>query len=520
MLQPEGVRQVSHPLWLLAGLSLVLLLGLVACWGVATDLSAEGMLGVLLVLFALVDVAAQVVCLPRRGWGIDLCYPPTLYGVLYALYHFLPYLLALSTGLIPIRYQLPVGGLLFLGYFGWRVGIYLSPLRSRRPIPTGGIGRSDSLALLIVCALASVLIAGSVVWRVRNGSFYTHAAYFEQDPTVEASILSVVASELQLPVLLILGLLSQARDKPIARFSRNFLWGYSGAMFLVFVLSSQTRPAITVLLFFLLSLGLYRPFLLRPHHAIVLGGLGVAAVLTIQGMRSSKAPSSGNQFAYALTHAVDEGLGAASRRMPEVVEGLHSRACGSSIFLSEILDACEVHPHLHGSGVLASLPGLIPRTFWPDKPTVEAPQIVYEEMLGSPVHDAALTSVCQFYADWGYLGVAAGHLVLGWLAGAFLQSLMLRPRVFTLLVFFFLCSHIAQMESEIVLGCLATLRIAIAFYILYRLIALYFPVDEQVIARRDAGGGRSGTNEPQGSVAGRVNGRSGNDPFPRPGILR
>lgn len=470
-----GLLDVRLKLWFLCSFLILLLLALGVWWGAAEGLGSDSVVGILLVLGILGHAFSRVFQLTSRGVGIEMGYPPTAYGLFFALYHLLPYLVAVITGVLPARLHLPIASLLCLGYVGWQIGILLNASRSQRIVPADFLMRSDAVALLLTCLLAITLIGISILKRIATGQLYTHAFYYEQELTLEASIFSVIAHEFEVPVLLLLGLLAHNGDPSIRTISRRLFYGYSAGIFLVFVLSSRTRPAITVLLFFFLSLGLHRRFILKLAHVFLLLCLGIVAVLIIQGLRVSDRDfaNSDNQLKYALTHMLSKGIGNASESMDTVIDNVHNRSCGGTVFLAEILDACETHPYLYGSDIFTGIGTLIPRVIWSEKPISVPPQILIERRLDIWQHDAAVTSVNQFYAEAGYGGVAIGHIFLGWILGSLFFRLTNRPTIPVLLVFFFLWGRICNMEHEVVLGGLSTLRTAVLFYIVYKFVRLF-----------------------------------------------
>jgi hypothetical protein len=410
------------------------------------------MLGCSIILALLTYIGYRLLRVTDRGVGVDLSFPPTAYGLFFSLYHLFPYLLGVSGGDIPRRNELLIASLLFLAFAGWQLGILISPLRGRKPIPLDWVRPVDRQALTLVCLLALILVAASFGSRIASGTLNTHAEYVELDTTVEASVIQVVGQELQLPLLLLLGFLAYTEPVQGPALSRWLYYAYAAGLFLLYLPGSQTRPAITVLLFVVFNHGLYRPFVLRPQQVAVLVGAAALAVIVIQ-LQRMQAPA-----------------GTVAQSMPEMSESVRFRACGGLVFLSDIIDASTANGHLHGSAILAGLPGLIPRILWPGKPFTEPIKLDVQRRMGLTVGDAAFTSICEGYAEEGIIGVVACHMLLGLAIGLLFHRLLSRPSFFVLFVFFFLWSQVVQMELELVIGSLSTLRTALFLYVLFLLI--------------------------------------------------
>jgi hypothetical protein len=337
--------------------------------------------------------------------------------------------------------------------------------------------KQDARVLFALCVCAIVVIGYVYVWRDAEGIFYNQARFYEQEATTASALRDVFGMSLQLPVLLCLGLLSSVRDQFVSRWSRRLFGVYSLGIFALMVLSSQTRLAITVLVFVVISMKLYRPtFVVKWRHALVLAALGVSALLLIQGVRISITDeflSADSQFSYAVENTISQGYSGVNKSSDAISKNVTNRSGAGVEFLAEILDATD-GKYLYGVGVATILPSSVPRYLWPDKPIQTAPQIEYERLLGLELKDAPLTPINQFYAEGGWAGIIVGYFIFGFLLGKFSNMAFNTTRIVVLLAFFFVWSSIVQIESEQIVGTLVILRNSFVVYLAYVILSIAF----------------------------------------------
>jgi len=327
------------------------------------------------------------------GVCIDIARPLPFYGSFYFMYYLLPFLLLAFSGQLPEGNQISMALLLLVGYVACGIGMICSKVKKGGFSPAW-LGEREAQALLAFCVVGIGLVVYVYAWRTSQGVFFNHARYFEQDLTVEASFRDVFCMNLQLPLILLLGLLSAVPYQSVGVPSRVLFWSYGIGMTTVLVLSSQTRPAVTALIFFLIGLRFHRSLTIRFHHILLLVTLCFAIMLAVQVMRVvdvEEFASSENQFLHAVQHIVPNVLAGMTEAMPDITESVTSRAGGGISFLSNVIDAInEGKSHLYGEGISVSLYSLIPRFLWEDKPQVTSPQLVAEELLNMPIlFDAA-----------------------------------------------------------------------------------------------------------------------------------
>jgi hypothetical protein len=404
------------------------------------------------------------------GFAIDITQPLSLYGMFYFLYYLLPYTLLFYLGLIPSENELTISLLLLIGYAACYLGLRISRVRKVNKVSFAWVEKRDGLVLFALCLGAICLIGYVYVWRDAEGIFYNQARFYEQDVTTASSLRDVFGMSLQMPVLLCLALLSAVKDQFVSKWSRRLFAVYALGIFALMILSSQTRLAITVLVFVVIGIKLYRPtFVVKLVHVLILAGVGICALLLIQGVRVSITDeflSADSQFSYAVENTISQGYAGVNKSTETISTNVTHRSGAGVAFLSEIVDATDSR-YLYGRGVVTILPSSVPRYLWPDKPVQTAPQIEYERLLGMEIKDAPLTPINQFYAEGGLFGVVVGYLVFGWLLGKFSNIAFKSKRIGVLLAFFFVWSSIVQIESEQIVGTIVTLRNWIVVYVAY-----------------------------------------------------
>jgi hypothetical protein len=75
---------------------------------------------------------------------------------------------------------------------------------------------------------------------------------------------------------------------------------------------------------------------------------------------------------------------------------------------------------LNGRSLWEGLLALVPRLFWPEKPVTAGSPAIVSEMTGLELSSNAswgVGNVMEFYINFGWIGLAIGFMVLGWLLG-------------------------------------------------------------------------------------------------------
>jgi hypothetical protein len=429
---------------------------------------------------------AMVTCLivgnifPLHSFGVALYaeHPLVAYSGFYFLYYVPAYLLFFFSGRIPRHNEAKMAALILLGYLGLWCGLRMNPKhpRVRRQAPR--LMFSQAEAMLWVAYFAAAMVLVHYAWLASTlGYYYTHAATFVQPATIAASFAYVFAGSFELPVILLLGLLTRVSDAALATRARRLLWFYVPALLFVSLTSSQFRITATTLVFLLMSIQLGKGQVPKLRYWLLVGALSVLALVLIQAARlvvPGQDLASSNDQILASSRASLAGLtpalrGAHSRLGESVLE----RAILPMEFLSDIIDATDGgRPHTHGAVALGTLESLVPRVFWPGKPTLISTQIQIERNLGLPELDNSPGPINEFYAEFGTPGVILGYASFGWLLGFFTEHALNSCRPLGWFILFWLWSAVAVVETDLVSGVLTSLRQAVVVYLIYRLCLL------------------------------------------------
>lgn len=422
-------------------------------------------------------VAAAVAADLVDGSGrvaLSLTKPRGVYGLSYGLYYLVPFLALLYSDELLDYEKVPISWMLLVGYGGFWIGTKVVP-QSRVSFEFSWMTRNEARALLIVCYVAIALIVYHYLARAEEGIFFNQARYFELEMTVADSIRHVFGQTIQLPILILLGVLTATPHAEVARTAKRVLWAFGTIIFVVLILSSQTRPAVSAVLFLYLATQFYSKAK-RVFRDLVIGlTLCLAAVVVIQGARIVSATGfaeAPNQFVFALENAIPDAIAGLTKHPAELGERLMLRAGATISFLSEVVAGVDARgTPFWGRGVFESLYSLIPRFLWPGKPDVPPPQVVAQEMLNVPVQDASFSPLAQFYFEAGWAGIVMGYILFG-AALAFLTSQAIHRRsVGLLMVLAFVWGTVSVIEYELILGILGAVRAAIVFYIVWRCIS-------------------------------------------------
>lgn len=439
-------------------------------WATLPDLFSLALVG------ALVSMIVFDLMRPEGGFGVDISRPLPLYGLFYCLYYLAPFLVIFFLRQLPDGSSATLSILLFAGYIGWALGTRPSR-RAPHRFSFKWVERNEARGLLVICVLGIFLVAYFYFLRIQDGIFFNQAQFVTQRLTVFDSVVTVFGQSLQLPIILLLGVVSASRHTDITRLARRVLLAYGLGIAAILVLSSQTRPAITAILFYFIATRFYREGGLKMKQVALVGAMSVAAVIVVQGVRivsADEVSSADNQLVYAAMNAIPNAVTTVSDRQEELKERLVNRSAGGIIFLGNIVDAVDDRGKaFYGRGIAESAFSLIPRFIWPGKPEVTSPQIVAQQLLGFPVfYDASLGPVTQFYFEGGWLGVVIGFLAFGFLIAWLTARTMAGESVVSWIVLCFVWSHIANIEYEVVLGVIVTVRNALIVGLMWRLISL------------------------------------------------
>lgn len=422
------------------------------------------------------------------SFGVTMADPMPLYGLFYLLYYVIPYLALFFSHQFPEGNELIIASLLLVGYCAWLMGTQILRKQKSR-IDMGWVSRSEAQALLAVCILGIMLIVLFYWGRLEEGIFYNQAQFVSQKLTVADSIVSGLGQQIQLPIILLLGLLSAVKHGDIARLSRRILVTYGLGISVILILSSQTRAAITAMLFLFMATRIYQEEVVRLRHIALVIGFSSLAIVVIQGLRiqgTFEFANAQNQLSYSVVNALPDALSAISNHRAELVGRVISRGGGGISFLAETIRAIDDRGGpFYGKGILFSADSLIPRFLWLDKPVVAAPQLVAQELLQFPIlYDAALGPTTQFYFEGGWIGVVFGYLLFG-LGMSWLTNCAIKGRsVYLWIMLSFIWGHIANIELELVLGVLGAIRSAVIVWLLWRFLTFIVGDARHIVVRQ------------------------------------
>lgn len=404
-----------------------------------------------------------VVCLlVEDGFGIviDISRPLGLFALFYLCYYILPDWLVVITNASASRNCLEISALAAFGLACTALGIKLSGFR-RIELPR--LSRGQCRALLTICVLMVPLLVWYYSWRISNGTFYLHGQYFEQDTTIFAGLMENAIKPLQLPVILILGLVLRSVQGREYTAVKRFLFTYTALSVIVYVASSQFRPLAAAFLFCIASLNFSsaRPVKLKTH--LVIGFACGALLIAILAVRTamSDLPQGGKLSSLSSSSISSE------QASEEWQATTSSRMLNQQTLLSNIMDDIHAgHSYLYGALLLTSAYSVIPRMLWPAKPVVTPMQLLIRLEFDMSPRDDAVGPLLEFYANGGWIAVAIGFTLLGIFIGFSTKSAMRRHGLLACITICWLWYVMSTLDGEIVLPLLAQFRLilGVAFF--------------------------------------------------------
>lgn len=118
------------------------------------------------------------------------------------------------------------------------------------------------------------------------------------------------------------------------------------------------------------------------------------------------------------------------RAVPQVFEMIMIRQHGLDSLALVVEKVPRIEPYSFGSEILFPLIAWIPRSFWPDKPTVSLGRIFYSKFYPPIFHEGtavAVTIPAELYWALGFIGVTCGMLCIG-VVWRCLFEYVVRPR--------------------------------------------------------------------------------------------
>ena len=346
------------------------------------------------------------------------------------------------------------------------VGGYMIGFREpARAVHNGQWSQGRQVAVFAIVAVGVALFVYYQIWRIENGFFFTHARYHEQELDIASGLRDVVVGSIHSPLLLLACRAEQMSGPAQDRWRQRWDLCIKTLMFLfvvVFVLSSQTRPAVTTLVMF--AAFYPKDIGRRTVVALFLIGMGVPfVIMTVRSTATATIADSDNQFTAALdaipTAARDLLLGESDA----VLDRVQGRSLGGVTFFTGLSRQLQDGGYLGGATVWRAVTIAVPRLVWPEKPAFSSPQWFIQGELGLLRDDAPCSPVNQFFAEGGIAGVCVGHFLLGlllrWMNRFWWSGLS------ALLVIVCLWSSLVNVENEVITGVLNALRLGIALVV-------------------------------------------------------
>lgn len=477
-LQPAEYPRGRHSARILAPfllLFLVIAVSLLTSLDASISLSAGSTIAVCITL--LLALLVQQTLVNHQGvLQIDLSNPASVYGMFYFAYYGIP-MMMLCAGLGPLMPSPEfISGLTLLGYLAFVLGTKLIGSRKVMARPhsekNDSVSLSQWLGLMSVVFLSMAFVATAIVLSIRNGMFFLHNQASKVYLSDGARFFNVVSPVVESPLILLLGVAARVPNPTLKRYSILALWGYTGTMTLVWVSSSQFRPAFTGAILFLIALGISGTIRVKVLHLVAAGLLALACLGITRGVRELNYGFLGrseNQLSDSLKLA-QQSVESSNPLTRAISPATARRAAGSIRLLSEIMDAnSRGYDFVYGRMFVESVSRLVPRVVWPDKPPLEAFQSQMRRHFGLEITDDPASLLVYSYANGGTLGVFLGFFALGWFLkriGFFLE----KPSNIDGWIFCsFVWTAVLQFEQETLLLTLSTLRVAICFWVFYKL---------------------------------------------------
>jgi hypothetical protein len=397
--------------------------------------------------------------IPRNGTyiAVDLGTPTNLFALFYLAYYVIGNWISIFSNAEARRNGFYISLLTAVGLACFIVGIRLIPFKAT--LNSFRLNASQRRALLIFSKITMALLVWYNAWHISIGAFYTHVDYTVAT-TVFAGLMETAVAPLQLPLVLLLGLILRSSEAEEARRVKRLLFSYAALSVFVYAASSQFRPLAATLLFTIASinLGQKRPVRLKAYFAAaVLSGLMLTAILTVRSVAVTQDWSkSDNQLT--------DSLSALSSNKPSDSEGVHrdtfNRMLNQQNLLSHIIDEISIgHPYVYGDLLLSSAYSLIPRVLWPSKPAVTPMQMMLRVEFGLPARDDAVGPLLEAYANGGWFAVIAAFLGLGLATAWITRRAAVNHSIASVLIVCWWWSTLAIMEQELLLAILGGLRL-------------------------------------------------------------
>ena len=449
---------LTRPVLLLACAAGLVVLGGFAMAG-QPDFSLRGIDFVALGITGVTALVLVNFMVSRDGSGIvvDLGKPLNLFALFYLAYYVVGNWVSIFANAEARRNGVYMSLLTAAGLVCFIVGLRLVPFKETSD--SFHLNASQRKALLIFAKITMGLLIWYYAWHISIGAFYTHVDYTVAT-TVFAGMMETAVAPLQLPLVLLLGLILRSSEGDESKKVKRLLFVYAALSVFVYAASSQFRPLAATLLFTIGSVNISQrhPVRLKAYFAAAaLSGLMLTAILAVRSIAVTQDWSrSDNQLA--------DSLSALSSDKPSDAEGVHrdtfNRMLNQQNLLSHIIDEISLgHPYVYGDLLFSSAYSLVPRAFWPSKPAVTPMQIMLRLEFDLPARDDAVGPLLEAYANGGWIAVTAAFLGLGILTAWITRRAAVKHSIASVLVICWWWSILAILEQELLLAILGGLRL-------------------------------------------------------------
>ena len=445
-------------------------------------------LGCLAITSLTLGIVAMDLSKGTRRLHFSLGNPRVLLEVFFALYSTAPLLVLFLTDGLPEGLAIPIAACFLLGLLCLRAGLGKTRGSSCQIDFDSLFYQREATALMAFGSFGSIAVGFFFLSRAAEGSFFTHAEYYEQATTIGAGLRDVLGQALRLPTLLVLGAAAISRRNRHRDIAWRMAMAYAAAVGALLALSSQVRPAVTVIL---LGAAIWTS---RKHkgemtlrQAAILGMVAfVVAGFVLRVRRfSSEFVNSGNQLQFAIQRSI--GLAVEEEPASAVTENAVKRGAGTVELMGIFMDVVPRHGYLLLSGFGGDLSALVPRVLWPEKPVVTkgASSILMNYHI--PVFDAPLGPVLEGFVRGGWVGVAIELYALG-IAFRWLTRIGRGPgKGARYLAFALVFGASLDFEDLNLLSWLGHVRTALIGLIVYEGLVLLFRVMKNRNGARSAG---------------------------------
>ncbi len=233
-------------------------------------------------------VLAILVCGSNASWRFNLDHPFALYATVFAIYEFGPIVAWSLTDNPHEETKWAVLGMALLSLLGIAIGMRLGHgarnggcvKRHRTVLPQGSLNGTLTIigALIVLTALRYAIL-------ISQGSINTHTNPYVVQPTLFVSVFIVFAAQGRFAAIILLGFVYRSSPDKARPAVFRLLVVYTVILEIVLVTSSETRPALTGVLCFLIALRCARQ---RPISLGTLAGSAagiLVAALIIQQVR-------------------------------------------------------------------------------------------------------------------------------------------------------------------------------------------------------------------------------------------